>query len=206
MTRTLLLVPTGHGVGLTGTCLGLVDALQQHGVDVGFFKPLGQPSARHTADRSTALVRPVSTLHPSEPLPPDEVERRISHGELERVMEDVVAASEPVVRRHEVVVVEGLVPGSGHVYSGRVNLALAKALDADVLLVGAPVDDDPQHLAETMAISARTYRAGEHDRVVGAVGGARHPTGRRRAVPAGADLAAAARHRRRTRRHRAQRG
>jgi phosphate acetyltransferase len=169
MTRTLLVVPTGHGVGLTGTCLGLVHALQQHGVDVGFFKPLGQPSAARTVDRSTALVRLVSTLRPPEPLPPEEVEARISHGGLDDVMEDVVAASEPVVRGHDVVVVEGLVPGSGQTYSDRVNLALAKALDADVLLVGAPVDDVPRHLAETMAISARTYRAGEHDRVVGAV-------------------------------------
>ena len=66
-------------------------------------------------------------------------------------------------------VVEGLVPGSGLVYSGRANLALAKALDADVLLVGAMTGADIDGLAETMAIAARTYRAGEHDRVVGAV-------------------------------------
>ena len=48
MTRTLLVVPTGHGVGTTATCLGLVNALQQRGVDVGFYKPLGQPRARGT--------------------------------------------------------------------------------------------------------------------------------------------------------------
>jgi phosphate acetyltransferase len=169
VTRTLLVVPTGHGVGLTGTCLGLVHALQQHGVDVGFFKPLAQPKVRGTLDRSTALVRLTSTLRPPEPIPPDEVERRLGENALETLMEDVVAASEPVVSAHDVVVVEGLVPGSGHVYSSRVNLALAKALDADVLLVGAPTDEDPDHLAETMAIAARTYRAGEHGRVVGAV-------------------------------------
>ena len=46
MTRTLLVVPTGHGVGMTATCLGLVQALQQRGVDVGFVKPLEQPRAK----------------------------------------------------------------------------------------------------------------------------------------------------------------
>ena len=170
MTRTVLVVPTGHGVGLTATCLGLVNALQQRGVDVGFYKPLGQPRARGTGDdRSTALIRLTSSLRPPEPIPPSQVERRLSENALERLMEEVVAASEPVIGGHDVVVVEGLVPGSGLVYAGRVNLALAKALDADVLLVGAPTDDDVDHLAETMAIAGRTYQVGEHDRVVGAV-------------------------------------
>jgi phosphate acetyltransferase len=171
VTRTVLVVPTGHGVGLTGMCLGLVNALQQGGVNVGFYKPLGQPAAgRSPIDRSTALVRLTTSLRPPEPISAEEVERRLSENALESLMESVVAAGEHVVRDHDVVVVEGLMPGSGLVYSGRVNLALAKALDADVLLVGAPAaDDDAGHLAETMAIAARTYRAGEHDRVVGAV-------------------------------------
>ncbi|MEO7285531.1 MAG: AAA family ATPase [Jatrophihabitantaceae bacterium] len=55
MSRTILVAPTGHGVGTTATCLGLVNALQQHGVNVGFYKPLGQPRAPGTGpDRSTA--------------------------------------------------------------------------------------------------------------------------------------------------------
>jgi phosphate acetyltransferase len=170
MTRIVLVVPTGHGVGLTATCLGLVEALLQHGVNVGFYKPLAQPGpAGPAADRSTGLIRLTTALRPPEPIEASEVERRLGDGALDSLMEDVLAASEPLLREHDVLVVEGLVPGSGLVYSGRVNLLLAKALDADVLLVGAPADDDTDHLAETMVIAARTYRAGEHDRVVGAV-------------------------------------
>ena len=66
MTRIVLVVPTGHGVGLTTTCLGLVNALQQRGVDVGFFKPLGQPRASGAGpDRSTALIRLTSVAAPA---------------------------------------------------------------------------------------------------------------------------------------------
>ncbi len=170
MTRIVLVVPTGHGVGLTATCLGLVEALLQQAVNVGFYKPLAQPSATGSAtDRSTGLVRLATALRPPEPIAAQEVERRLSEGALDSLMEDVLAAAEPLLHEHDVLIVEGLVPGSGLVYSGRVNLLLAKALDADVLLVGAPADDDVDHLAETMAIAARSYRAGEHDRVVGAV-------------------------------------
>ncbi len=173
MTRTVLVAPTSHGVGLTATCLGLVHALQERGVNVGFYKPLAQPSALGIGtDRSTALIRLTSPLRPPDPIPPARVERALSENAQEVLMEQVVAAAEPLIARHDVVVVEGLVPGAGLAYAGRANVALAKALDADVLLVGAPGHGDVahfEHLAETMAIAAGTFRVGEHDRVAGAV-------------------------------------
>jgi phosphate acetyltransferase len=66
-----------HGArgGLTATCLGLVGALQERGVDVGFFKPLARGTG---SDRSTALIRLTSTLRPPEPIPAGVVERRLS--------------------------------------------------------------------------------------------------------------------------------
>ena len=108
-------------------------------------------------------------------------------------MEDVVALADPVAGRADVVVVEGLVPSSEQIYAGRVNLALAKALDADVLLVGAPCrDGDLERIAEAMAMRRRTYRAGEDVRVVGRARqpgararGARRPALQRRARRAG---------------------
>jgi phosphate acetyltransferase len=170
MTRTLLVVPTGHGVGLTATCLGLVNALRQRGVQVGFSKPLAQPQAGRTgADRSSALITLTAGLHPPEPIPAEKVERRLSENALDALMEQAVAAAEPVIAEHDVVIVEGLVPGRGLVYASRVNVALAKAFDADVLLVGAASGEPVEHLAESMAITAQTYQASEHDRVVGAV-------------------------------------
>ena len=170
MTRTLLVAPTGHGVGLTATCLGLVHALERQGVSVGFYKPLAQPRARGAdEDRSTALVRLTSTLHPPEPIAAARVEQALSRNELDSLLEDVVAAAEPLVAEHDVVVVEGLVPGSGLVYAGRTNVALAKALDADVLLVGAPDeqrgpraprrDDGDHRAAPTRAASADGWSA-----------------------------------------------
>ncbi|MDQ1740460.1 MAG: phosphate acetyltransferase [Pseudonocardiales bacterium] len=170
MTRTLLVVPTGHGVGLTATCLGLVDALRRRGVRVGFSKPLAQPQVHRTgADRSTALITLTSGLRPPEPIPAEQVERWLSENALNALMEQAVAAAEPVIAQHDVVILEGLVPGRGLIYASRVNVALAKAFDADVLLVGAGSDDPVEHLAESMAITAQTYQASEHARVVGAL-------------------------------------
>ncbi|MBT0773103.1 phosphate acetyltransferase [Kineosporia sp. J2-2] len=171
MTRTLLMVPTGHGSGLTTTCLGVVAALQQRGVDVGFFKPLAQFHARgDVADTSTALIRLISSLEPPEPLPAKQAERLLSENSLDILMQQAVEAAEPILSAHDVVIVEGLASGPGGVYSGRVNLALAKAFDADVVLVSAAdADGDLVRTAESMSITAQTYRGGEHDRVNGAI-------------------------------------
>ncbi|GAA4963909.1 phosphate acetyltransferase [Kineococcus glutinatus] len=179
MARTLLLVPTGHGTGLTSVCLGLLRAQDSRGVDVGFAKPLGQPRrGGEGPDRSAALVRLVTSLEPAEPAPAAHVAERLSRGDLDDLMEEVVAAVEPVQARHDVVVVEGLVPSGEQVYSGRVNLALAAALDADVVLVGSAsaaavrsgeVAGEAERIAEDMAIAGGTYRAGEGVRVVGGV-------------------------------------
>ena len=42
MPRTLLIIPTGHGVGLTSTCLAVVEACERQGVVVSFAKPIAQ--------------------------------------------------------------------------------------------------------------------------------------------------------------------
>ena len=175
MPHTVLVVPTGHGVGLTATCLGLLRALDARGVDVGFFKPVTQPRAdERSAENSVALVRLTTALRPPEPVSADVVEQRLGEGALEQLMEEVVTAGEEVLQRHEVVIVEGLVPRTELTWSGRINLALAKALDAEVLLVGADESgrghaEVAERVAERMAIAESTYRSGETGRVVGAV-------------------------------------
>ncbi len=52
--KTILLVPTGEGVGLTSACLGLVYALECQGVKAGFVKPFSQALIAEP-DRTTAI-------------------------------------------------------------------------------------------------------------------------------------------------------
>ena len=191
MARTLLVVPTAAGVGLARTCLGLVRALDRRGVNVGFVKPVAQPRADGGPDRSTALVAATTALHPPEPIPAAQLEQQLGAGGLDVVLETIVAAWQPVHDRSDVVVVEGLSPGPTKLYASGLNQALAKALDADVLLVGSwpgagpgggedradqtsqpeldPTAGTVEGLAEALAITASGYWSGEHARVVGCV-------------------------------------
>ena len=168
MPRTVLVVPTGHGVGLTSVCLGLIRALDRIEVAAGFYKPFGQPRHGNGPDRSTALVRLISDLDPPEPFPQGALDEALGLGRIDELMERVVASASALLTGRDVVIVEGLVPGSDQVYSQRVNLALAKALDADVVLVAAAGESAEEAAAETAMIAA-TYRAGEDVRVMGTV-------------------------------------
>jgi phosphate acetyltransferase len=68
-------------------------------------------------------------------------------------------------------VVEGLSSGPSKLYASVLNQALARALDADVLLVGnwPPEPDDVEGLAGQFAIATSGYSSGDTARVVGCV-------------------------------------
>jgi len=191
MTRTLLVVPAAAGASLARTCLGLVRALDRRSVKVAFVKPVAQPRADGGPDRSIALAMATTALRPPDPLSTADLEQQLGSGGLDAVLEKIVAAWQPVHDRSEVVVVEGLTPGPDRLYASELNEALAKAVDADVLLVASwpaagavsgevraggavvpepgPAGDAVKRLAESLAITASGYWSGEHARVVGCV-------------------------------------
>ena len=190
MARTLLVVPTAAGGGLARTCLGLVRALDRQGVNVAFVKPVAQPRPDGGPDRSTALAAATTALRPPDPLPTAQLEQQLGAGGLDVVLEKIVAIWQPVQDRSDVVVVEGL-SGPAKLYASGLNQALARALDADVLLVSSWPSADAatgedgagraarpgpdsiagivENLAETLAIAASGYWSGEHARVMGCV-------------------------------------
>jgi phosphate acetyltransferase len=191
MARTLLVVPTAAGVGLARTCLGVVRALDRRGVNVAFVKPVAQPRPDGGPDRSIALAAAVTALRPPDPLSTAHLEQQLGSGGLDAVLEKIVAAWQPIHNRSDVVVVEGLSPGPAKLYASGLNHALAKAIDADVLLVASwptagagsgqdqtdstaepgsgPAAGTVERLAEALAITASGYWSGEHARVVGCV-------------------------------------
>jgi phosphate acetyltransferase len=170
MARSLLIAPAAEGVGLARTCLGLLRALDRRGIKVAFVKPVAQPRADGGPDRSVARVTAIMALRPPEPLSTAELEQQLGEGGLEVVLEKIVAAWEPTYSRSDVVVVEGLSPGPSRLYASSLNQALARALDADVVLADSwPAEAGADGVAEQLAIAASGYVSGEQARVVGCV-------------------------------------
>ncbi|MFO0648963.1 MAG: phosphate acetyltransferase [Polyangiales bacterium] len=151
--RTLFIAPSGRSVGLTTAALGLVRALDRQGVRVAFVKPI----SNRAEDRSVALVKLGSHLTPPDPIARKVAEDMLASGDDQTLLERVVALCNRAAEGADVLVVEGIIPESGVGYSMRVNALMLKALDAELVLVGAPSDQGPAELADAISIAARGF-------------------------------------------------
>jgi phosphate acetyltransferase len=164
MARTLFVAPAGRNVGLTTAALGLMRALDRQGVRVAFCRPI----AVGVEDRSVALAKLASPVHPPPaPIASAVVEDLLSNGQEQTLLERVVALCDRAADGADVLVVEGMLTEGGAPYAGRLNGLMLKALDAELVLVGAAGDQGPVAFAEDMAIAARGFgEPGEARQVV----------------------------------------
>ena len=94
-----MLIPIGSGVGVTSVSLGMVRAMERHGVNVSFFKPVAQPKLAHSGpEASTAVIRAGSNITPPEPLSLHYAENMISSGNTAVLLEEIVAMYENHVK------------------------------------------------------------------------------------------------------------
>lgn len=164
------IAPTGFGVGLTSTSLGLVRALELAGLQVGFLKPVAQP---HPGDlgpeRSTELVARTHGLKPPMPLGQSQVERMLADGQLDELLDEITRLYQQAAQSKDVVIVEGMVPTRHASYAARINFHLAKSLDADVILVSAPEDESLSELSDRLEIQAQQFGGPRDPKVLGVI-------------------------------------
>ncbi|WP_191603324.1 phosphate acetyltransferase [Marinomonas algicola] len=169
-TNVLMTVPTGPGVGLTSVSVGLVRALEQQGLKASFFKPISQPHPSDSGpDRSTAMVSQGSSLSPVEPISLNEAERYLYNDKLNELMEEVVGRFQASIEPGSTVIVEGLAQIPGHPYATRLNKAIAKTLDAGLVLVTAPNKMKPNELEHHVEIAAGSYGGIKANDVIGCI-------------------------------------
>lgn len=153
MPTTLLVAPAGRQVGLTTACLGLVRALDRQGLRIAFVKPIAARGEDHTL----ALMALGAHLTPPAPIKRQVVEELLAHGDDQTLMEQVVELVNRAAKGADVVVIEGMVPEPGMVYSTRVNTLMMRALDAELVLVASPRDQSPSEVADAVAIATHGY-------------------------------------------------
>jgi len=166
MSHVFLIVSTGAGAGLTTVSLGMVRALDRLGIRSGFCKPIAQ---LHDGDsgpeRSTQLIEHVTQLHVPTPIALKRAKAYLAQDKENILMEDILSLYQQSAKHADVVVVEGLVADSHAGYAMHLNTLIAKALDAEVILVGKPEDD----LAEYVDIAARTFASANETALIGLI-------------------------------------
>ncbi len=168
--HTFLLAPTGFGVGLTSTSLGLVRALARAGLKVGFCKPIAQ---HHRDDdgpeRSTGLIASTHGITAPEPLSLAHVEHLLGDDHLDDLLEEIINLHHLASVDKDVVIIEGMVPTRQASYAAKINVALAKSLNADAILVTAPDNETPQALADRIELHLQQFGGPRQASIVGAV-------------------------------------
>lgn len=155
--HTFFLAPIGIDSGLTSIALGMVRALTQAGLSVGFVKPIAQINDKSSNELSTHFARAICHTQSPAPLGMDRVEHLLSLGQIDQLMEEIVSLYQEAAREVDVVVVEGLVPDQKQVFSNFLNTNIARNLQAHIIFVAAADKLAPHEVAEQLALSTQAF-------------------------------------------------
>ncbi|CAM4460819.1 MAG: Phosphate acetyltransferase [Legionellaceae bacterium] len=147
MPHTLMLVPTGAGVGLITIAMGVVRAIENQGLKTCLFKPISHRSEDALSLRQT---NPLT-------IPIQQVEKWLSENKLDELLECIVAAYETLSQDNDLVVVQGFVQTQDYPYAERLNIEIAKALAAEVILIAVPGNKTAANLVKSIDITAHSY-------------------------------------------------
>ncbi len=170
MSRTIMLIPTSAGVGLTSVSMGVLRAMERKGVKVSFYKPVSQPrSGGDQPDLTSTIVAANSTIKIGEPMPMSVVDNLISSDKMDELLETVVERYNQVNKESEVTLIEGLVPTRKHPFANSVNAEIAATLGAEIVLVATPGTDNPSQLKERIEVACSNFGGTKNKKISGVI-------------------------------------
>ena len=169
MLHTFFIAPTTIQTGLTSISLGLIRALDERGLRVAFCKPIAVMPADKNTERATQMVRMSTRLTPPTPLDLKYAQQMISDRQQDRLMEEVIALHRAAAKDADVLIVEGIEPDRSEPFTAKLNVEMAKTLDAEVILVTAPEQKNADELAEHVDMASRMFGGRSNPKLLGVV-------------------------------------
>ncbi len=168
MARSIILIPTSKGVGLTSVSLGFVHSLEQKGAKVGFLKAISA-QGNDDADRSTAIIRAAKSTDVGSPIIIDEAENLIANNQTDVLLEKIVETHQALAKTNDLVVIEGLIPSQRSPYANHINYEIAQTLGAEIILVAAPGTNTPAQLKERIEVAASEFGGLDNANLLGVI-------------------------------------
>lgn len=122
MPLTLMLIPADEDLDLTKISLGLVNAFSKQGIRGNFFQPISQGTNNH---QNVDIHHSISI---------SKVLQILGQGRFQDLLEDISAMHKNITQQADVTVVSGLFTRN-HPYTSIINLAIADALSAKIIVV-----------------------------------------------------------------------
>lgn len=150
MARTLMIVPANIGIDMVGVTQSFVKTIQEEEIPVESFLPIQQDDSA-PKDKSTVAM--------------DDVFELLGKGDISTLLDDVVVHYHLYADIANLIVVQGVTLKSDQPYLDQLNIDLASALDARVIIVAQADGKTTKHLQQQIAIIAHPYG----NRVLGCV-------------------------------------
>ncbi|MGL6257890.1 phosphate acetyltransferase [Vibrio sp. WXL103] len=170
MSRTIMLIPTSAGVGLTGVSMGVLRAMERKGVKVSFYKPIAQPrNGGDQPDLTSTIVGNNNDVKVGESLPMSVTESLIGNDNMDELLETVVERYNQINKDADVTLIEGLVPTRKHPFANQVNAEIAATLGAEIVLVATPGNDNPTQLKERIEVACSNFGGTKNKSISGVI-------------------------------------
>lgn len=155
--QTFFITPMGYFTGVTTVSLGIVTALEQSGLKVGFVKPIAQSHPEGKVGRSNHFARALYQRNIPKSLSSGQLETLLREGEYDLVMEEVMQRYQEAAKDVDVMVVEGLVPEEKNPFAADLNEKMARNLQAGVILIANLNHQTPAELAEQIDMNVQIF-------------------------------------------------
>ncbi len=158
--QVFFLTPTFGGDNLGGAASGIIGALTEQGLKVGFFRPIANSTQDSTISTDIPLI---------DSLDLDGVIENICAGRKFDMLETIVDRIEQLKSSNDldVLVVEGAEISSKMISAAEVNADIANALNARTILVVSPLNDSSDDLANRVQLAAMNYDGINSDEILG---------------------------------------
>ena len=166
--HTFFIAPTEMDTGLTSITLGLIRALDQLGLKVGVCKPIASAAA-DKQHRAIDLITLASGIAPPKAISLQHAQKMISSGQQDRLMEEVIAMHRKVREEVDIVIFEGLEPDRTEPFTAKLNVEMAKTLDAEIILVTAPKNRDINALSDHLNIVKGLFGGDKNRNLLGCI-------------------------------------
>lgn len=152
----LFITPVGKINNLAPISFGLIQALENSGLKVGYLKPI----ARDKEELSTHLYRELFNAELPLALDSRKAEHYIRHNCYDQILEDVIEKISQLKREpYDLIIVEGLNPEGGekNPFITRLNLDIARTLSAGVIFAGNSGDNSAAVIAEYLDLQTELF-------------------------------------------------
>ena len=137
---------------------------------VGYFKPIEQLyDWSKSVDKSLDLIRQSSHLEPANFISGTKAKQLLAQGSEQELLEEVVALYRKIEESYDIIIIEGLYTNKKMPFSARLNMEIARAIDAEIVLVASMMDLNFNELNGLLEITTRIYGGARHPKVLGCI-------------------------------------